>query len=522
MSDIRSDKRRGKGAIRCNCTVLLSLIAFRLLVACTPVPLNEPKVESVSRAASKSHVLTSFAAEITESGHAQNAIIPLDTGNQALGARLWLIDNARDTLDLQYFLLKPDNAGALFVAALLNAADRGVRVRVLLDDVFTTAKDDELAILDAHPNVEIRIYNPAPRPVAKFWGFVSEFQRVNRRMHNKTFTADGLFGIVGGRNIADEYFEINTTAEFADFDLIISGKAVEDVSRSFDLFWNDGWAVPLKRLRAPPSKNEIVDIQRQVFDRDNIARDHYQKALNDPFLRQLGADSPEVYRGQVSVVTDIPDKLKSPVKGGTRVLAEDLLRNIRDAKNSVLILTPYFVPENYGARLFSELAERGVKVQIVTNSIGSTNHVYTHAGYRRHRVPLLEAGVELYEVRSDALEAAGEEENPLPIVLHTKLVVLDSEEVFVGSLNVDPRSIKLNSEFGIYVQSKRFAQDTISKISPALGLYTYKLVLLDDGKLGWRYDGATPRVLATSEPGASLGKKLVIWLTTLLSVELLL
>lgn len=512
----------GRKRIRLRDSLVLAVVLFAvgLFGACTPVPLNEPKPESVARAASYSKALASYSAEMTDNGRASNAVIPLDTGYQALGGRLRLIEKARDTLDLQYFLLKPDYAGAIVAAALLNAADRGVRVRLLLDDVFTTAKDDELAILDAHPNIDVRIYNPLPRPGAKFWGFVSDFRRVNRRMHNKTFTADGLFSIVGGRNIADEYFEIDASAEFADFDLVLTGQAVTEISRSFDLFWNDGWSVPLKRLRKPPSQDKLADLQKLVFKDIGPARDYYQKAIYDPFFETLGTGSQNVYHGKVRVVTDIPDKLKTPVKGGTRVLAEDLLREIRDAQKSVLILTPYFVPEDYGAQLLSDLARRGVTVQIVTNSIASTNHVYTHAGYRRHREPLLDAGVELYEVRSDAHQLADEQPNASAVVLHTKLAVIDGEQVFVGSLNLDPRSIKLNSEFGVYVHSKRFAQDTTLNLERALTTYTYRLTLLDEGQLAWQYEGVEPFRLTNSEPNATFGKNLVVWLTTLLSIEL--
>ena len=500
--------------------VLFAFLALFTLAACGTLPLDEPKPVTIAQPPAHGSTLKALSAELTENPTHANAVIPLETGNQALGARLRLIERAENTLDLQYFLLKPDYAGAIVAASLISAADRGVRVRLLLDDVFTTASDDELAVMNTHPNIDVRIYNPAPRPGAKFWGFVFDFNRVNRRMHNKTFTADGAWSIVGGRNIADEYFEINPTEEFADFDLAVTGTAVSDIAQTFDLFWNDGWAVPLEMLSAPPPQEEIANVREQLFQDISLAQDAYDRAISDPFLDRVGRDPGTVYFGRVDVVTDLPAKLKEPVVGGTRILAEDLLNRIKSASKSVTILTPYFVPEDYGTRLFSELSERGVSVQIVTNSIASTNHVYTHAGYRRHRTPLLMSGVQLHEVRADPPETATEDINGGKVVLHSKLVIIDEEKVFAGSLNFDPRSIKLNSEFGVFVHSPKFARDITRALSEAIDTYTYRLTKTDDNMLAWLYAGDGTNTLTSAEPGASFGRLFVVGVTTLLGVEL--
>lgn len=501
---------------------VLAVLGALVLSGCSPVPFDQPKAASHATRADNAQMSQLSAQLKGGAGQNTNAVIPLDTGNQALGARLGLIEQAKETLDLQYFLMKPDNAGVVVTVALLKAADRGVRVRLLLDDVFTTVKDQDLALLDAHPGVSVRIFNPAPRPGAKSLGFVTDFKRVNRRMHNKSFTADGLFSIVGGRNIADEYFEINPTDEFADFDLVITGPAVAEIAKTFDLFWNDKWAVPLATLRKPPSADVLAEHRKELFEDLGLARKIYDRAVNDPFFKDLSLSAGTVFNGKVDVVTDIPDKLKMPVNGGTRILAEDLLKQIRDAKRSVVVLTPYFVPEDYGARLFSDLAERGVTVRIITNSIASTNHVYTHAGYRRHRKDLLASGVQLNEVRADSLAIAnqGNEQKANKVVLHTKLVIIDEERVFVGSLNMDPRSIKLNSELGVFVHNKAFAEQTLTQLDDAVKLYTYKLELTDKNELSWRYRGTQPLSQTYTEPGATLGKLIVIGITSLLSIEL--
>ena len=500
--------------------VLCASLALFNLAACGSVPLDAAKPVMIAEPPPQGSVLKELSGELTSEGARANAVIPLETGNQALGAKLRLIERAENTLDLEYFLLKPDYAGAIVAASLITAADRGVRVRLLLDDVFTTASDDQLAVMNTHPNIDVRIYNPAPRPGAKFLGFLSDFDRVNRRMHNKTFTADGAWGIVGGRNIADEYFEINSAEEFVDFDLAVTGAAVPEVAQTFDLFWNDGWAVPLEMLSAPPPQEEIAEVRELLFQDIGPARDFYERAISDPFFDGLGRNPGTLYYGRVDVVTDVPAKLKEPVVGGTCILAEDLLNRIKNASQSVTILTPYFVPEDYGTRLFSELSARGVSVQIVTNSIASTNHVYTHAGYRRHRSPLLTSGVQLYEVRADPPETAIDDITGDKIVLHSKLVIIDEEKVFAGSLNFDPRSIKVNSKFGVFVHSPSLARDTTRALSEAIDAYTYRLTKTDENELAWLYAGIEPNTLTTAEPGASVGKLFVVWVTTLLGVKL--
>ena len=502
---------------------LVALAAGIVLTACAPVPLDAPKPVTVAQTPPLPNTLHSVARQ-TRAGYAasQSAIIPLNDGNEALGARLRLIDSARDTLDLQYFLMKPDLGGALVTQALLTAADRGVRVRILLDDVFTTVDDQFLGLIGAHPNIELRVFNPARRPGPKFAGFLTEFARLNRRMHNKSFSADGAVAIVGGRNIADEYFQIETSSEFADFDMMVIGPAVADIGTEFDLFWNDGWSVPIHDLRKPPTDAELAKTRAELNTRLIPARGTYEKAVNDPFFDRMSAGKITIYPGTVASVTDRPSKLKVPLEQGDRILAETLLRRIRDAKHDVILLTPYFVPEDWGARLFADLAARGVQVRIVTNSLGSTNHSYVHAGYRRHRAPLLAAGVELYEVRADALQILGQVPpgDKTGLVMHTKLAVIDGQDVFVGSLNFDPRSIKQNTEFGLFIHSPRLAREALIDLNAGIDDYTYRLSRAADGSLRWHYDSPAAPSVTTREPGATFGNTLVVGITELLNVEL--
>ncbi len=486
------------------------------LQACTGVPLDQETAVSQARAAPQS-TLESAARDLSGG---QAGFVPLSDGDQALGARLRLIEGAQDTLDLQYFLMKPDLGGALISAALLQAADRGVRVRILLDDFFTTIDDSSLSLIDAHDNIQVRIYNPAARPWPKPVGMALDFSRVNRRMHNKSFTADQAFAIIGGRNIADEYFQLNTSSEFADFDLLVVGPPVREIGDEFDLYWNDGWAVPLSSLYDPATTQELREARDELRAELNPARQVYDDAIENPYIRQIGTSAVPLYRGRAELVVDPPQKLKQPVRGGPRPLGETLLARMRDAKRDVILLTPYFVPEDYGARLFSELAQRGVRVRIVTNSLAATNHAYVHAGYRRHRVNLLKAGVELYELRADSLQALGlvPAESEIGVVMHTKLAVID-DTVFVGSLNLDPRSIKQNTELGLFISSRQFARDILAELEQDLADYTYGITLDDDDRLQWRYEQPDQITVKQREPGATFWKQLVVSITALLPVE---
>ncbi len=445
----------------------------------------------------------------------------LNDGNEALGARLRMMESAEHSLDLQYFLLKPDLSGALVIQALLTAADRGVRVRFLLDDVFTPVTDEQLGLLDAHPNVSIRIFNPVMRPGPKALGFITEFSRVNRRMHNKSITADSAFAIVGGRNIADEYFQINTTSTYADFEVLVAGPAVSAISASFDMYWNDGWSVPMERLVEAPSAAQSAEARAALDTSLEPARQTYDQAFNDPYFDRLSTGEEPIFTGTAQVVADSPDKLKGSVQDGESVPAEALFERMRDAQHEVILLTPYFVPEDDGARLLTDLAARGVKVSVVTNSLASTNQTFVHAGYRRHRLPLLSAGVQLYEIRADALQTLEivPPGDTTGIVMHTKLAIIDGHQVFVGSLNFDPRSIKQNSELGLFIDSRPLADRIRENLTDELLGFTYRLARTPDNRLVWYYDNPAAPSTTMQEPGATFWRNVLVDLTELLRVE---
>ncbi len=434
-----------------------------------------------------------------------------------------MIETAQHSIDMQYFLLKPDLAGALVAVALLEAADRGVRVRFLLDDALTTAKDRQIARLDAHPNIEFRMINPLSRQSPTFWNYLWEFQRVNRRMHNKSMVVDQSLCIVGGRNIADEYFRVDTSSEFADFDIFLAGPVAHEIGEQFDLYWNDGWSVPLEALR--PSRSKPLDyraVEQEIRARRAEALTGlHQRAIESTYLSDVRSGRVKPIFAPIEVSYDKPEKLKVPVQEGERHVANDLLSAMSRATSEIILVSPYFVPEDWGARFFRDLAARGVRVRIVTNSLASNNHPYVHAGLMRHRKDLLAAGVELYEIKADALTVTGEAPpgSEITMTMHTKLAVIDSQNLFVGSLNFDPRSIKINTEIGIFIADEKAGGAMHDALDAVMHEYAYRLALDENGNLTWIYTGADRQDVEYREPGASPWRLFVANFTRLLPVE---
>ncbi|WP_167853428.1 phospholipase D family protein [Roseovarius aestuariivivens] len=445
------------------------------------------------------------------------AFFPLLSGNDALGARLKLIEKAERSIDLKTFLIKPDAAGKLVWLELYEAAARGVRIRLLFDDVFTTARDDQIATLNAHPNVELRVFNPLSRNSGFAMNFILDFKRVNRRMHNKAMIVDGSIAVIGGRNIADEYYQIGTDHEFADFDMLVAGAVTGEVSEAFDLYWNDHWSVPLDRIATsdPKPLQDIVErFRSQSASREFEA---YGRAINSEFLKAVEQGTAARHDGTARVVVDHPGKLRARPGEGPRAVADALYETLGGAARDILVITPYFVPQQRIADVLAEQAAKGRKVRILTNSLASTNHSYVHGGYAGYRVSLLKAGVEFLEVRSDAPALITGHDTPL--TMHTKLAVIDGQTVFAGSTNVDPRSFNLNSEIAMIVDSASLAGGIISRVDALAPDYAFEVVLAENGGLQWHYTGENGPATFDREPGAGLISRIVARVTGWLPVE---
>ncbi|MEP5170882.1 MAG: phospholipase D family protein [Shimia thalassica] len=485
---------------------LLCIAALAGVVsACAYVPFDAPREVTRALSTEQSAFLHPVVASELGPNPTRSGYFELSSGTDALGARLRMIEQARHSLDIATFLIKPDTASKLIMNRIFDAADRGVRVRFLFDDVFTTVPDEDLAALDAHRNIEMRVFNPTSRNAPKQMGFLWDFKRVNRRMHIKSFVMDGSIAIMGGRNYADEYYELKPTQAFADYDVLIFGPEARELDLAFDTYWNDQLSVPLANFDVVAKNGKtITDDPTWRYDISDAEIDAYRQAISTPYLAEIDNGTRAPFWGTSELVFDTPDKLRNPDGQGPHILGEHLFAEMRRSTDQVTLITPYFVPENYGARFFQDLRAQGIKVRIITNSLASNNHAYVHGGYTRHRKALLETGVELYELREDALNALGDipADQDLPITLHTKMAIFDQDRVFVGSLNLDPRSVKTNSEIGLFIQSPAYATALLKRLETSLTNYAYQVTLDDNGEFVWTWSGG-PEEVAYKEPGAT-------------------
>ena len=523
----RLDNMASKPGQHRNRLVLLVALLAVVFVAppyCTYVPFGEDRTATAFTDIPPAGDLFLGAERISALVGGGSAFYPLVDGNDALGARLELIHQAERTLDLQYFLLKPDRAGAVISAALFSAAERGVRIRFLLDDIFTTATDEQLAYLDSHENIELRLFNPLSRRSMKAMNFVFDMGRVNRRMHNKSFVADGSVAVFGGRNIAEEYFQIDTSAEFADFDMLAVGPIVSQIGAEFDLYWNDEMSVPIRAIYGTIEEDDLLKVRNNVDDLSRQAlEDVYKHAVSSEYLADIINGVIEPNRTDATLINDAPEKLKVPVRKGAdlRVLSNHMTDTIEATTEDVFIITPYFVPEPEDVEMYQTLAREGVRVRIVTNSLASTNHAYVHGGYAPYRKPLLEAGVEIFEVRADVPQVLGHvpPDSDVKLTMHTKAAVFDRDTVFVGSMNFDPRSIRLNTEVGAFLSGTEVAQALVQSLDEKIADYTYAVGLDESGDLIWTWSGKGAPEVLHSEPGASFLDKLVAKITQYLPVH---
>jgi putative cardiolipin synthase len=426
------------------------------------------------------------------------------------------------SIDAQYFLIKPDRAGSLFAAKMLKAADRGVRVRLLLDDIFTPQLDRELTVLNSHPNIQVRLFNPIGNRSLKYVNYLLDFRRANRRMHNKSFTVDGAMSIVGGRNIAEEYFELQSKVTFDDFEVLTMGAVVDQIGVAYDLFWNSELAVPMEAFSVKHDPQELQQWRHAIATQANsISSEDYQRAINSPLVQKIINDETELIIAGATLITDSPEKLQN-AQGNEALatLAVELRNRLNAAKSQILIITPYLVPRKDGVEAMERLRAKGIRIAIVTNSLASNNHLVVHSGYARYRKRMLKAGVELYEIKADALdEWESGSAQPELLTLHTKAIVFDRSTVVVGSMNFDPRSLVINSEMGLFIESDGIAERFIDAVDQSLSAVSYRVSLDENGNLTWTYDNNGVVEVETTEPLASLWQRFKVGFYRTLPIE---
>jgi putative cardiolipin synthase len=459
----------------------------------------------------------------------------LGDGLDAFSARLALIARSERTLDLQYYIVHGDTA-AVIAAGLVKAADRGVRVRVLVDDTTTTGRDDAFAAIDAHPNVEVRLWNPMLTGRTSYFGRLGNYLtrgiELNRRMHNKLFIADNAAAIVGGRNLGDEYFEAQAAVLFRDLDVVSVGPVVREVSATFDAYWNSEWAVPMAAVHPGEPSAERLAAMRSGGEAAiaRIRDGGYAKAVREsPFVVGMLEGKFPLSWARGTVVADSPEKIRRSAERSTgNMLLPRLAPAFDSAREEVLLISPYFVPRDRGTKLLVGKRESGVRVRVLTNSLAANDVPVVHSGYLEDRGPLVRGGVEVYELKANAAATEAEEQRrsqigsgSSPASLHAKSLVFDRRTLFVGSMNLDPRSIDVNTEVGLLIASAELAGEVGRAFDvAALPRTSYRVVLDPSGRgLVWQgEENGTPKTW-TTEPETTFWKRATAWFLSWLPIE---
>ncbi|MGE4335995.1 MAG: phospholipase D family protein [Pigmentiphaga sp.] len=509
---------------------LVVLACASLLMACGPPPrppgLDQPAVE---RSLPSGGALADALRPQIEAHPGLSGIYALADGRDAFAARVALARAAQHALDVQYYIWRPDMTGALMFEALLEAASRGVRVRLLLDDNNGRDIDVWLAELDSHPNIEVRLFNPFVLRAARVLNFLTDFDRLNRRMHNKSFTVDAQATIVGGRNIADAYFDAAPDILFADLDVLAVGPVVVDVARDFDRYWKSESAYPAS-IVLPETLVEggTASLAQRILKvrEDPEAQQYLQVVAGSKLLFDLREGALPLDWAPVEMVSD------DPAKGLGMAEPEALLPNqlneiIGEPQHDVELVSPYFIPTEAGVAAFADLVKKGVRVRVLTNSLEATDISVAHAGYSKYRQPLLRAGVELFETRLQSRPdsrhggALGLSGSSGSSSLHAKTFAVDGERVFVGSFNFDPRSVNYNTEMGFVIHSRELAYQIDQAFDIAVPQRAYRLLLDEDGRLIWekREDEGEGVRRFTSEPGTSIWRRIWVQFLSWLPIE---
>ncbi len=508
----------------------LVLLATSLALAgCAALPGQVERPVSYARSDVADTRLAQVAAASTPPGQqALSGFRLLPDGSQAIDARMALIRRAEQSIDVQYYLIAGDNTGLGLMRELRDAAARGVRVRILVDDLYATGQDPLFAGLAAHANIELRLFNPLPARKGGFAERVAlslhDFSRINRRMHNKLFVVDGAFAIGGGRNIADEYFGRSEPANFIDMDILCSGPVVAELEAVFDHYWNSVHAYPVQSLvgagfdaaaaaRAFDARVSDLAADGAPTEEDALGQSSVSSQLAGGRIDQRFADA--------QVLADAPSKVDTggdddgtgadeTVSGATMVL-------IGAARSDVLVASPYFVPGSRGIEVMKEAMSHDVRVTVMTNSLATTDEPLVHFGYARYRSALLTMGVSLFELMPSDEHKAAEttlEAHGSLGRLHAKLAVVDGRRLFIGSMNMDRRSARWNTEVGLVIDSAEIAGDVAALLRNDRLPSSYRLRATGAGRIEWVAGSGADEVVLAKEPDAKAGRQFRLWLTS--------
>ena len=508
----------------------LAALAFFMLTGCGSLPtIDRASIASEAIPLSTATTLGKIAKTSQPAPDLSGfRLMPL--GLFSLDTRVQLAKRAEVSLDVQYYHFADDETGRWLLRALRDAAVRGVRVRVLIDDLYTGGEDPYWLSFAAYKNVEVRLFNPfccarAHGQAERFLASLNEWSRVNHRMHNKLFIADGAMAVIGGRNIANEYYLRGSTGNFVDVDAFTVGWIIPPLQFQFDRYWNSAAVYPLKAIARTDLSDEAL---RARFEEETGPAHTPPPAPlppNDilgygPIADDLDGGRLGLIWGDAFVFADHPDKPFDGTVGGEPLdtsVTYNLFEVIRAAKKEVVASSPYFVPGDLSMQMLRDLRARGVKVAVMTNSLASTDEPAVHIGYAHYREELLRMGVELYELSSARVKL-----NERPFLfgkslgrLHAKLAVIDREGLFIGSMNLDPRSASINTELGAVVRSPALAKELLRVIDIDRIYSAYRVRLRGNGRgLEWVSNDGEKETVLTEEPDASIGLRFKAWLLT--------
>jgi len=505
-----------------------------MLGGCASLPTEYQRLDSSAMHDADDSRIGRGVAPLVADHFGKSGFLPLANGLDAFVARLALAEAADKTLDVQYYLFHDDVTGRLLAGYLIKAADRGVRVRLLLDDMDMGGRDSGLSAIAQHPNIEIRLFNPFPSRGMRYLNYISHFGTVTRRMHNKSFTVDNQVTIVGGRNIGDEYFEAAEGVNFGDMDVLAVGPIVREISVAFDRYWNSDLALPVSALGATVDPGLLERARTQLMEDIKTLPDSiYGQQLGESQLtKQLEKGDLDFFWARARLLYDLPEKVLMEPGDRSTHLGPELGELLASVKSELIVISPYFVPGKEGTAFLNSLVERGCRVTILTNSLAATDVPAVHAGYARYRQSLVEAGVEVYEMPplSFAYESGAPRFGGSQASLHAKTMVLDRERVLVGSMNFDPRSNLLNTEMGILIESPELANSIADWRDHSLPELAWRIELerveatdsfmVTEQRLVWisRQNGQEIR-LDDREPESSIWAKIQAMLSSMLPIE---
>ena len=514
----------------CIANCLLLTAGSLVLIGCQTNLSYEPetRVESTSLAGHPGTRIRDLSDSMLADHQQRDGFVLLSEGLDALVARVALIDAADVSLDLQYYIFANDTAGQIILAKTLSAADRGVRVRLLVDDLGTPVSQPWVTQLAQHPNIEIRIFNPvaARSGISRIFQQMTEFSRANHRMHNKLLVADGMMAVTGGRNIADAYFS-NDEILFQDIDIVCVGPVVKQAADSFDTYWNHVASVPVDFILPLEGARSSLSDLRAYSDNllESVGQSDYGEALKETSLvRRVQSGELSFDWGRAQLYADPPDKAtRHKEVDRSQYLVTQLKQVLERSEDRLEISSAYFVPGKQGVAFLTGLEEKGVEVSVLTNALSSTDVAIVHSGYSKYREPLLEGGVELWELRTPEDRQTPQKwlSSDSQPSLHAKAFVIDDDRVVIGSVNLDGRSTIQNTEIAVYIESPALNAELAATFAewtrPELA---WKVVLDEENGLQWRAtDDQDNLIVLSDDPGSSGWQRFKIWLLSWLPIE---